>query len=82
MSEPTHVRCPKCGRKQLYRSQDAIYRCGPCGVMFDNDPSEGGDFSDHNAAARLERADREKERRKVRGPGLDNRIHRHARGYR
>ena len=76
------VRCPKCGRKQPFRTPDAMYRCGPCGVTFDCDPNEGGDYSDHNASARLERAEREQERRRGRGPGSDNRIHRHARGYR
>ena len=66
MVAPTHVRCPKCGRKQLYRSPDALYRCGPCGVTFDNDPDEGGTYSDFNAGLRIEREEREQAKRKDR----------------
>lgn len=76
------VACPKCGRTQPYRSEDALYRCPVCEMTFDREGDDGGDYSDHNPAARMEREEREKERRRGRGPGIDNRIHRHARGYR
>ncbi len=65
-AEQTEVRCPKCGRKQKFRSPDALYRCPVCQVTFDNDPDEGGTFSDFNAAARLERAERQQAQRRDR----------------
>ena len=52
------VQCPKCGKKQPRRSADAIYWCSTCRMQFDNDPDEGGDFSDRDPSARLERQER------------------------
>lgn len=57
------VRCPKCGRKQPVRSSDALYRCPVCQVTFDNDPDEGGTYSDRDPAARLEREERQRAER-------------------
>lgn len=45
------VKCPACGRKQPGRGQ------------FDNEPEDGGDYSDQNPAARLERAERAAQRK-------------------
>lgn len=59
------VACPKCGRKQRWRSADAIYMC-VCRFTFDDSPEEGGDYSDRNPAARLERADEQRIRRQNR----------------
>jgi hypothetical protein len=42
--------------------QDSIYWCPKCRCQFDSEPDEGGDYSDHNAAARLEREERERSR--------------------
>jgi len=35
-----------------------MYYCYRCKMQFDNDPDEGGDYSDWNPAARLEREER------------------------
>ena len=56
------VACPGCGRTQPARTQDSIYWCEKCRCQFDGDPNEGGDYSDHNAAVRLEREERRNER--------------------
>lgn len=76
------VRCPKCNRSQPYRSPDALYRCPACEMTFDREGDDGGDYSDVNPAARLEREERQRAERRGRGPGSDNRIHRRARGTR
>lgn len=52
------VRCPKCGRIQPSRGNNAVYFCDHCRMMFDDNPDEGGDWSDRNPAARIERAER------------------------
>lgn len=52
------VKCPKCGRVQVNRGINAIYWCDHCQAPFDNDPDEGGDWSDRNPAARLEREEK------------------------
>ena len=38
------VGCPKCGRRQPFTHDDAEYYCPTCGMSFDNDPDEGGDY--------------------------------------
>lgn len=53
-----YVNCPRCKRRQPARGPDAIYRCDHCQAMFDADPSEGGDYSDRDPSARLEREER------------------------
>ena len=62
----TTVKCPRCGKQQPQRGEHAIYRCDGCQAMFDGDPDEGGDFSNFNPAARLERKERIREQRKPR----------------
>lgn len=59
-AEVRKVACPKCGRKQNYRSPDSLYRCDPCQFTFDDTPEEGGDYSDFNPAARMEREERQR----------------------
>ncbi len=52
--------CPWCKtRKKVYNSGPSLrqFVCLECGRGFDDDPSEGGDYSDRNPAARLERAE-------------------------
>jgi ribosomal protein L37AE/L43A len=57
-AKPT-VRCPKCNRPQPKRGgHDSIYYCEHCRCQFDDDPTDGGDYSDRNPAARLERQER------------------------
>ena len=75
------IGCPKCDQRQPFRGNDAIYFCDHCRMQFDLD-DDGGTYSDRDPAARLMREECEQERRRGRGPGSDNRIHRHARGYR
>lgn len=63
------VRCPKCGKRQPFRTPHAVYRCdqqGGCGAMFDDEPDEGGSHDDRNPAARLEREERRKEHQQAR----------------
>lgn len=52
------VRCPRCKRQQQRRLSDSIYRCDKCHAMFDDDPDEGGDWSNRNPALRIEREER------------------------
>ena len=60
------VRCPRCNRPQPKRgSRDTIYYCEFCRGMFDDDPTDGGDYSDRNPAARIEREERMKENRRA-----------------
>lgn len=59
---PSKVRCPKCGTPQTPGAGQTIFFCHKCRMQFDNDPDEGGDFSDRNPAARLEREDRRRSR--------------------
>lgn len=56
------VYCPRCNCGQRDRGPDAIYRCDRCLCQFDGDPDEGGDYSDRNPAARLERMERRSRR--------------------
>ena len=65
MGKESKVRCPKCNRPQPAKGPDAIYYCPTCRMQFDNDPNEGGDFSDRNAAIRLERQERAREKRGI-----------------
>lgn len=58
------VRCPQCNRKQPERCPASIYRCPVCGVMFDGDPDEGGDYA--NDPVYSAEAKERRERRKVR----------------
>jgi len=55
-------KCPLCGRKGKPVA-GGLLQC-PQGHFFDDEPNEGGDYSDRNPAARLERNDRRKQTRK------------------
>lgn len=55
--------CPKCKRPTVVAG--ALFRCPKCGGFYDDNPDEGGDFSDRNPAARLEREERRREARAV-----------------
>lgn len=58
------VRCPRCNRPQPKRGgHNTIYWCEHCRCQYDDDPDEGSDYDNRNPAARLERAERIKERR-------------------
>lgn len=55
------MKCIKCGSNKIERLTDYNH-CLKCGAWFDDDPDEGGEYSDRNPAARLEREDRRRER--------------------
>jgi hypothetical protein len=49
--------CPWChSRKKVYIVPSG-YQCLACDRIFDDQPDEGGDFSDFNPALRLQRAE-------------------------
>ena len=62
--QPT-VHCPGCRRTQPQQGPQTIYWCQHCEAQFDDDPDEGGDYSDRSPSARLER----QERRTAQGGG-------------
>ena len=60
----TGPKCIQCGRIKAVQKTADGYHCTHCGTFFDDEPDEGGDYSFHNPAARLERAERNKARRR------------------
>lgn len=63
MTDPTP--CPWCKTaKYVYAEGSHEFYCRQCKRIFDNDPDEGGDFSDRNPAVRLEREERRAARRR------------------
>jgi ribosomal protein L37AE/L43A len=56
--QPSKVRCPKCGRPQTAGKGQDLFYCHECRMQFDNQPDEGGDYSDRSPSARLEREER------------------------
>jgi hypothetical protein len=61
-SEPTiTMPCPQCGRR-ISAPLATYFYCRYCRLCFDDDPNDGGDYSDRNPAARIEREERRKAR--------------------
>lgn len=61
MSKPN---CPQCRRsRNVVPSGNSHWFCKGCKGTFDDDPDEGGTYSDRNPAARLEREERQREQR-------------------
>lgn len=58
--------CPVChtGRHANTHGKDEFF-CAKCGGLYDRDPEEGGTYSDHNPAARMEREERARKRQTV-----------------
>jgi transposase-like protein len=61
--------CPVCGTHRHVivgsgKPGERYYLCQKCGGMF-TDPDEGGDYSDRNPAARLEREGRRQGRKRA-----------------
>lgn len=55
--------CPRCQTNRHVNSHDGdLFYCGKCHGIFDNS-DDGGDYSDTNPAARLERLEREQQRK-------------------
>lgn len=63
------MHCPFCGTRRVAQGPDRTYRCGRCGSWFDDDPDEGGDYSNRNPGARLEREEARAERQRARKDG-------------
>lgn len=57
--------CPKCGRSKSVVSQGEMFHCHACAAFFDDDPNEGGDYSDRDPSARIERQERQRGRRRA-----------------
>lgn len=55
--------CPQCGNKSGIQQIGLTFKCPRCRALYDNDPDEGGTFSDRNPSARLDRQDRERQRK-------------------
>lgn len=47
--------CPRCGRRT--QPQGGLHWCTHCRALFDDDPDEGGDYSDRDPSRRLVRAE-------------------------
>lgn len=54
MSKP--VRCPRCNRKSAPAGR--LWRCESCRMLHDDEPDEGGTYSDRDPSARMEREER------------------------
>ena len=64
MSNP---KCIQCGRiKAVQPAADDMFYCTSCGALFDADPDEGGTHCTGNPAGRMEREERNLERRRNR----------------
>lgn len=59
------VRCPKC-RGYVEANGSGVFYCSGCRMEFDDQPDEGGDYSDVNPGVRMERQERRRERRNSR----------------
>lgn len=60
-------KCPKCGRRKAVIPQGLrgdLFICTHCNHPFDSDPDEGGDYSDRDPSARLQRQERQARRSK------------------
>lgn len=53
-------KCVGCGRRKSVRRVSDFYRCTMCGVWFDGDPDEGGDYH----ADPSKRMEKQEERRR------------------
>jgi ribosomal protein L37AE/L43A len=56
--QPPTPQCPHCGKKGRVVRAGAMWRCRTCEGFFDDEPDEGGDYSDRDPTARLERQER------------------------
>lgn len=51
--------CPWCGKhKTVQQWSKGVYHCTWCKRLFDDDPDEGGAYSNTNPAARMEYEER------------------------
>lgn len=59
------MKCPRCRRHGV--KQGELFWCVRCQALYDEDPSEGGDYSD-NPSRRLERQEEREEREREKKP--------------
>jgi len=61
--------CPFCRSKRIVQLSPHLFRCHTCEAIFDDDPNEGGDYSDDPVRSALMReAAEEKARQKPKRP--------------
>ncbi len=60
-----YVHCPRCGEEYRVTATIGYFYCQTCQMVFDDNPHEGGDYSDQNPGIRIERDERRKEGRNV-----------------
>jgi transcription initiation factor TFIIIB Brf1 subunit/transcription initiation factor TFIIB len=70
------MRCPFCNSKKVVPNGDREHFCKDCKKLFDDDPDEGGSYSDRSPSARMERQERLQKRQMGGGP-----LRRMNRGY-
>lgn len=68
--------CPFCNSKKVVPNGDREYMCTSCKKYFDDEPDEGGSFSDRDPSARMEREERLQKKQMRGGP-----LRRMNRGY-
>ena len=57
--------CPMCRSTRFVAAGPDLYKCAKCGGLFDGDPDEGGTHG-HRPEMRLEREERNRERKLAR----------------
>ena len=62
------MRCIFCNSKKVAQLSPHMFRCNACGAHFDDDPEEGGDYSDDPVRSAVAREARDNARRLRRRP--------------
>ncbi len=62
-NKPPTPPCIQCGRVKSVQRVGAFWKCTKCGALFDDDPSEGGDFT-ANPAGRMMREERKRDEKR------------------
>ena len=55
-----YVHCPRCGEEHRVTAGIGYFYCQTCQMCYDDNPTEGGDYSDRNPGIRIEREERRK----------------------
>lgn len=67
MPDEPMPKCPCCGSsKQVYPDGHRNFFCRTCKRVFDNEPDEGGEYSDFDPSWRMEREERKGRKRRNR----------------
>ena len=63
----TNPPCPRCGTNRHSNAMcDGQFYCSSCQGLYDRDGEEGGDYSDRDPSARIEREERRRANQKGR----------------